>query len=108
MNRMICQIAVALLLAIGPDTLAAQPSGLQDNPFEAPILDVRPRVFIRRDGFKGLTVAKLRKAAEQRDFASIRAKWKRRPLGQAIEWMVTGDHESLHSAITGLKKIQVQ
>jgi hypothetical protein len=108
MNRTICRIAVALLLAIALDTLATQPSGLQDNPFEAPILDVRPRVFIRRNGFEGLTVAKLRNAAEQREFAPIREKWKRRPLGQAIEWMVTGDRESLNSAITGLKKMQVR
>lgn len=108
MNRMISQIAVALLLAIGPGTPAAQPSELQDNPFEARILDVRPRVFIRRDGFEGLTVAKLRKAAGQREFAPIRAKWKRRPLGQAIEWMLAGDRESLNSAIAGLKKMQVR
>lgn len=37
--------------------LTVQSVESKDDPFEAPILDVRPRVFIRRGGFEGLTVA---------------------------------------------------
>jgi hypothetical protein len=106
-NRTIYQMAVALFLMTALNTLAAQPGEPTDNPFEAPILDVRPRVFIRRDGFEGLTVAKLRETAEQQEFGTIRGKWKQRPLGLAIEWMVTGNSESLDAAIAGLKKMQV-
>jgi len=107
MNRAVCQTAVALLLAMTLYTLASQPGEPQNNPFEAPILDVRPRVFIRLGAFEGLTVAKLREAAGHPEFAVIRAKWRRRPLGQAIEWLITGDRESIEAAIAGLKKMQV-
>ncbi|UCF14688.1 MAG: hypothetical protein JSW59_14840, partial [Phycisphaerales bacterium] len=107
MNLTICQIIVTVLLTTVLNTPTARAGELQDNPFEVPILDVRPRVFIRRDGFEGLTVAKLRDAVEQQEFATIRAKWKRRPLGQALEWMITGNRESMDAAIDGLKKMQV-
>jgi hypothetical protein len=107
MNRAVCKTAIFLLLTVSFDTLAAKPGGPQDNPFQAPILDVRPRVFIRRGVFEGLTVAKLRESVKQPEFAVIRAKWKRRPLGQAIEWMITGNHQSMEAAIAGLKKMQV-
>jgi hypothetical protein len=107
MNRMVCKTAIFLLLTMSLDTVSGQPGEKQDNPFQAPILDVRPRVFIRRGVFEGLTVAKLREAAGQQEFAPIRAKWKRRPLGQAIEWMITGNRESMEAAIAGLKKMQV-
>lgn len=107
MNRTIVKVVISLLLTTALNILPAQAVESKDNPFEAPILDVRPRVFIRRGGFEGLTVAKLRKAAEQQEFAPIRPKWKRKPLGQAIEWMITGNRESLDAAIAGLKKMQV-
>jgi hypothetical protein len=106
-NRAICKMVVVLLLMTALNTLTAQSVGSKDDPFKAPILDVRPRVFIRRGGFEGLTVAKLREAAEQQEFASIREKWKRRALGQAIEWMITGNPENMNAATAGLKKMQV-
>jgi hypothetical protein len=107
MNRTVCKMVVVLFLTIALDTLAAQPVEPQDNPFEALILDVRPRVFIRQGVFEGLTITKLREAVKQPEFAVIRAKWKRRPLGQAIEWMITGNRQSMEAAIAGLKKMQV-
>jgi hypothetical protein len=75
----------------------------EDNPFEAAILDVRPRVFLRRGKFDGLTVEKLRKAAAQPEFASLRAKWRARPAGRAILWMLDGKQEDRDAAIAGLK-----
>jgi len=107
MNRAVFKTAIFLLLTMLFDTFAVQPGEHQDNPFQAPILDVRPRVFIRQGIFEGLTIANLREAVEQPEFAPIRAKWKRRPLGQAIEWMITGNPESMEMAIAGLKKMQV-
>ncbi len=107
MNRAVCKTAIFLLMTMSLNSFSGQPGENQDNPFQAPILDVRPRVFIRRGVFDGLTVAKLREAAGQQEFAPIRAKWKRRPLGQAIEWMITENRESMEAAITGLKKMQV-
>lgn len=107
MNRAVCKTAIFLLLTMSLDTFAAQPGEPQDDPFQSPILDVRPRVFIRHGIFEGLTIAKLREAVKQPEFAQIRAKWKRRPLGQAIEWMITGNRESVEAAIAGLKKMKV-
>jgi len=106
MNRLVCQMAIALLLTTASVALAAGPAEPQNNPFETPILDVRPRVFVRQGSFEGLTVAKLREAAGHPEFAVIRAKWKRKPLGQAIEWMITGDRQSMEAAIAGLKKME--
>lgn len=77
------------------------------NPFEAPVLDVRPRVFLRRGEFDGLTVAKLRKTAASVEFRAVRSKWRRRPMGQAIEWMIGGKAEDLQAAISGLKRMDV-
>ncbi len=82
------------------------PAAPQGNPFEASVLDVRPRVFIRRGDFQGLTVDQLRKAATDPQYAAIRSKWRRKPLGRAIEWMIDGDREDLEAAIAGLKGMQ--
>ena len=79
----------------------------EDNPFEAPVLDVRPRVFLRRGKFDGLTVAKLRKAAASAEFRAVRSKWRSRPMGRAIEWMIGGKAEDLQAAISGLKQMRV-
>ena len=107
MHREVFRTAIILLLAIPLEVLAAPMEDSQDDPFEAPILNVRPRVFIRKGTFEGLTIARLREAAGQPEFAQIRAKWTRRPMGQAIEWMITGDRERLTASITGLKKMQI-
>jgi len=107
---MICKvfsIEAALLLTMASGAFSVLSDSLQQNPFEEPLLDVRPRVFIRRDAFEGLTVTKLREAAKGPGFAAIRAKWRNRPLGQAIEWMVTEDRDRLIAAIAGLKEMQV-
>jgi hypothetical protein len=82
---------------------AAPPAATGEDPFDAPVLDVRPRIFLRADRFDGLTVAKLRQAAAQPEFAVIRRKWPAKPLGRALEWMITGRREDLDAAIAGLR-----
>ncbi|MBM4016999.1 MAG: hypothetical protein FJ288_01515 [Planctomycetes bacterium] len=84
---------------------AGAPVGGPDSPFTAPVLDVRPRVFIRSDDFEGLTVAKLRAAAATPEFADARAKWRARPLGRALLWMIEGSSEHRDAAIAGLRKM---
>ncbi len=76
---LIRRLSAVLLLALAPCSLADQ----QNSPFDAPILNVRPRVFIRSGDFDGLTVEKLRRAAQLKEFASIRPRWQSRPLGRA-------------------------
>ncbi len=95
--------AVLLALATGAAAAAAAPEA---NPFDAPVLDVRPRVFIRRGDFAGLTVAKLRAAAGTAEFTAVRGKWRRRPPGRAIEWLLDGDRADLQAAIAGLKRMK--
>lgn len=90
--------AIALLML--PASAAAE-----GNPFDAEILAVRPRIFIRRDNFDGLTVEKLRVAAKQPEFNGIRQKWRGRPMGRAILWMLDGKQEDLDAAIAGLKQM---
>lgn len=90
-----------------PTTLPVTAPTAEGNPFEAPVLDVRPRVFLRRGEFDGLTVAKLRKAAASAEFRAVRSKWRRRPMGRAIEWMIGGKAEDLQAAISGLKQMRV-
>jgi hypothetical protein len=76
-----------------------------DNPFDAPVLDVRPRIFLRTDAFDGLTVAKLRQAARTPEFKGIRAAWARRPAGRAILWMLDGKADDLAAAVAGLRRM---
>jgi hypothetical protein len=94
----------ALLLAIAAtaSTLAAE-----DNPFEAPVLHVRPRVFLRSDNFEGLTVKKLRQAAGRPDLAVFRQKWRATPTGRAVLWLIDGKPEDLAAAVAGLKRMDV-
>ena len=43
-----------------------------ENPFEAKVLDVRPRVFLRNEPFDGLTIEKLRARVNQSsEFAGV-------------------------------------
>ncbi len=100
-------MAAVLLVTAAIDVQSVYAASMQDDPFDAPILNVRPRVFLRRGPFEGLTVAKLCGAAEHPEYTHIRAKWTRRPLGQALEWMITKDRQHLTAAIAGLKKLQV-
>jgi len=89
--------------------LIATAARAQDTVFSAPVLDVRPRIFLRADeAFEGLTVAKLRKAAASPEFASVRAKWSRKPLGRALLWMIDGEQDDLRAAVDGLRKMKVQ
>lgn len=83
--------------------------GPEKTPFDAPILDERPRVFIRQqDAFDGLTVAKLRQAAKTPEFAGIRSKWRRKPLGRALLWMLDGQETDLRAAIRGLETMDAR
>lgn len=80
----------------------------EENPFAAPVLDARPRVFLRQDNFEGLTVVKLREALRQREFAGMREKWRARPLGRAILWMIDGKQEDLEAAKAGLQRMDAE
>ncbi|MFO8014277.1 MAG: hypothetical protein R6X20_13350 [Phycisphaerae bacterium] len=77
------------------------------DPFQAPVLDVRPRIFLRSDGFDGLTIAKLRTAAASAEFKAVRGKWRSKPIGRALLWMIDGKPDDLQAAIGGLKKMGV-
>ncbi|MHB1037734.1 MAG: hypothetical protein ACYC35_24930 [Pirellulales bacterium] len=95
-------VFVACLFAASASCVAAE-----DNPFDASILDVRPRIFLRRDNFEGLTVEKLRRTAASPEFAGMRDKWRGRPLGRAILWMLDGKPEDLAAAVAGLKQMDI-
>jgi hypothetical protein len=78
------------------------------SPFDAPVLDVRPRIFLRGDdGFEGLTAAKLRERAASAEFraAGAREKWRARPSGRAILWLLDGKEGDRDAAIAGLRKM---
>lgn len=90
------------------DMLVSGSAAAQDNPFEAPVLSERPRVFLRNDDFEGLTVAKLREALRRDEFPGARDKLRARPLGRAILWLVDGRQADLEAAIAGLKKMDAQ
>lgn len=94
-------LLLALLTAGSVSAAAAE-----TNPFDAPVLDVRPRIFIRTGAFAGLTVAKLRKAAGTAEFKAVRGKWRRKPLGRGIEWLLGDDPGDLKAAIAGLKRMK--
>ena len=78
----------------GAAVSSAAGKGRFENPFDAPVLDVRPRVFIRGDAFDGLTVAKLRRAARQPEFSAVQRKWQRKPLGPAPRSSASGSFTS--------------
>ncbi len=82
-------------------------AGAENTPFEASVLDVRPRIFLRADGFDGLTVAKLRAAAGGGAFKPVGGKWRSKPMGRALLWMIDGKPDDLQAAIAGLKKMGV-
>lgn|GEM_PF-2148804 len=94
--------AMVLVLAVAA---VASARAAEDNPFDAPVLNIRPRVFLRCDNFEGLTVEKLRRAAGQSDLAPFREKWKATPSGRALLWMIDGKPEDLAAAVAGLRRM---
>jgi len=100
------RLGVVLLILATTAPASAQAAGGKANPFDAPVLNVRPRVFLRKGDFAGLTIAKLRKAADSAEFKAVRPKWRARPMGRAIEWMLGGKQADLQAAIAGLKRMQ--
>lgn len=97
---------VLALLSIALPLVAPARAADAQNPFQAPVVDVRPRIFIRKDSFDGLTIDKLRQAAASPEFASARDKWKSNPKGRAILWLIEGKQDDLEAAIAGLKKMK--
>lgn len=92
-------------LAILAATLSAT-SGAEPDPFDAPVLEVRPRIFLRSDeGFGGLTVGKLRERLATPEFAGVRGKWRARPVGRGILWLIEGERADLDAAVAGLKRM---
>ena len=73
------------------------------DPFDAEVLDVRPRVFLRDEPFEGLTIEKLRSRIGEPEFAGVSNKWRTRPLGRALRWMLEERQEDFDSALAGLK-----
>lgn len=107
MKRFLLGLRLCLVLGILTTDGAATAGSAddQDNPFTAPVLEVRPRVFLRQDDFDGLTVAKLREAVRQEEFAGVREKWRAKPLGRAILWLLDGKQEDRDAAIAGLQRM---
>lgn len=96
-----------LIGCVGLGLLVARPApgAAASDPFDAPLLEGRPRVFLRRDGFEGLTVEGLRRAVAGEELRAFRSKWRARPMGRALEWMVGGGRADLEAAIAGLKRM---
>jgi hypothetical protein len=62
----LCPVVWIALLAAG----IAPARAADDDPFAAPVLGVRPRIFLRDDDrFEGLTVARLRANLDTPEFA---------------------------------------
>lgn len=93
-----------LLAAFLTPCILAQPAA-EKNPFEAPVQPGRPRVFLRRENFDGLTVEKLRTAMQTPEYAGLRQKLFGKPSGRALLWMLDEKPDDLQAAIAGLKKM---
>jgi hypothetical protein len=94
------------LLLVPVWATAATAPAADHNPFQAPVLEVRPRIFLRDDDrFAGLTVERLRKAVQGPELAGARQKWRAKPLGRAILWLLDGKPEDREAAIAGLRKL---
>ena len=98
MNQRVALIVLAFL----PGVIAR---AADEDPFEAQVLNVRPRIFLRDDAFEGLTIKKLRTRLQQPEFAGVRRKWRVRPMGRGLLWMLEGRKEDLDATIAGLKKM---
>jgi hypothetical protein len=76
------------------------------NPFDAPVVNARPRVFLRQDGgFDGLTLAKLRARVALPEFAGVRERMLAAPTGRALAWLLDGKAADRDAAIAALKKM---
>lgn len=96
-----CALAVLSFL---PGVIARAAEG---DPFQAQVLSVRPRIFLRSDSFEGLTIEKLRASMTQPEFSGVREKWRARPMGRGLLWMLEGRKEDLDAAVAGLERIDV-
>jgi hypothetical protein len=92
-----------LLLTIPSGTVAAAEV---ESPFDAAVLDVRPRIFVRSEPFAGLTVEQLRVRVQQPEFAGVRDKWRGRPLGRGLLWLLDGRPEDRDAALAALRKLE--
>lgn len=95
-------VAVAFLVAMA----LAEADAAERNPFNSAVLDVRPRIFLRDGGFEGLTVERLRARIGKPEFAGARQKWRARPMGRGLLWLLEGSREDLDAAIAGLKQME--
>jgi hypothetical protein len=75
------------------------------NPFDAEVLEVRPRIFLRKELFEGLTMEKLRSRLNEPELEHARQYWHSSPLGRALLWKLDGDKEDLDAAIADLKNM---
>jgi hypothetical protein len=83
---------------------AAAPA-TEGNSFDAEVLDVRPRVFLRNGPFEGLTIEKLRTRIDEPEYAGVRKKWRARPMGRALRWMLDGRQDDFDAAVAGLERM---
>jgi hypothetical protein len=90
-------IIISLLTCVG--------YAVEDNPFDAEVLEVRPRVFLRNAPFEGLTIEKLRNNVQVHEFVGVQEAWGARPMGRALLWMLDGEQEDLEAAIEGLRRM---
>ena len=93
---------VAALVTLLPAAIAR---AADENPFQGQVLDVRPRIFLRGDSFEGLTIDRLRDRLKEPEFAGVRAKWRSRPLGRGLLWLIDGRQEDLEGAVAGLQRM---
>ena len=100
---MIPRHATATLLILIVMTGAAQAA--EENPFDAQVLGVRPRIFLRDNRFDGLTIEKLRTRINEAGWAGTRQKWRARPIGRGLLWLLEGRLEDLEAALAGLNSI---
>ncbi len=100
MRTTVVAAVLCVLAGAGAAVRAAEP-----GPFDAEVLDVRPRIFLRNEPFEGLTIAKLVARIDQPDFAGARAKWRAHPTGRALLWMLDGRKEDRDAAVSGLAEL---
>ncbi|MCH5373606.1 MAG: hypothetical protein JJ992_06485, partial [Planctomycetes bacterium] len=77
----------------------------EENPFDAPVLDVRPRIFLRYEPFDGMTVEKLLAQLDELEHAGLRKRWQARPMGRGLLWLLDRRREDFEAAVAGLKKM---
>jgi hypothetical protein len=86
-------------------TSGAQPCAADGNPFNAEVIHARPRIFVRNEPFEGLTIEKIRAQLEDPEAAWISRKWRARPMGRGLLWLLQGKAEDLQAAVAGLQQM---